>query len=94
MSDALKIYSNDVLAGFLKVYAVGRNETYYFEYDKEWLKNGFEIDPNLPLQSSQFVSKNLWGAFCDISPDRWGKLIQKRKANSELAESEYMLGVS
>ena len=50
MSDALKIYSNDDLVGFLKVYAVGRNETYYFEYDKEWLKNGFEIDPNLRLK--------------------------------------------
>ena len=94
MSDTLKIYSNDVLVGFLNVYAVGRNETYYFEYDKEWLKKGFEIDPNLPLQSSQFISKNLWGAFCDISPDRWGRLIQKRKAGSELTESEYMLGVS
>ena len=48
----------------------------------------------MPLQNTQFVSKNLWGAFCDISPDRWGKLIQKRKANSELTQSEYMLGVS
>ena len=94
MNDTLKIYSNDDLVGFFKVYAVGRNETYYFEYDEEWLENGFEIDPNLPLQSTRFVSKNLWGAFCDISPDRWGRLIQKRKANSELTESEYMLGVS
>ena len=94
MNNILKIYNNDDFVGFLEVYAVGRNETYYFEYDKEWLENGFEIDPNLPLQSSQFVSKNLWGAFCDISPERWGKLIQNRKANSELTESEYMLGVS
>lgn len=94
MNNTLKIYNNDDLVGFFKVYAVGRNETYYFEYDEKWLENGFEIDPNLPLQSTRFVSKNLWGAFCDISPDRWGRLIQKRKANSELTESEYMLGVS
>ena len=94
MNNTLKIYNNDDFVGFLEVYAVGRNETYYFEYDKEWLKNGFEIDPNLPLQSTRLVSKNLWGAFCDISPDRWGQLIQKRKANSELTKSEYMLGAS
>ena len=94
MNNILKIYNNDDFVGFLEVYAVGRNEMYYFEYNGEWLKNGFEIDPNLPLQSTRFVSKNLWGAFCDISPDRWGRLIQKRKANSELTKSEYMLGVS
>ncbi|RKV95335.1 MAG: type II toxin-antitoxin system HipA family toxin, partial [Campylobacter sp.] len=53
MNDTLKIYSNDDLVGFFKVYAIGRNETYYFEYDEEWLENGFEIDPNLPLQSTR-----------------------------------------
>lgn len=72
MNNILNIYSNNDFIGFLKVYAVGRNETYYFEYYKEWLKNGFEIDPNLPLQDTQFVSKNLWGAFCDISPRQMG----------------------
>ena len=94
MNNILKIYNNDDFVGILEVYAVGRSETYYFEYEKEWLEKGFEIDPNLQLQTTQFVSKNLWGAFCDISPERWGRLIQKRKAGSELTESEYMLGVS
>nr|WP_314392279.1 type II toxin-antitoxin system HipA family toxin [uncultured Campylobacter sp.] len=84
MNNILKIYNNDDFVGILEVYAVGRSETYYFEYEKEWLEKGFEIDPNLQLQTTQFVSKNLWGAFCDISPERWGRLIQKRKAGSEL----------
>ena len=88
MNNILKIYNNDDFVGILEVYAVGRSETYYFEYEKEWLEKGFEIDPNLQLQTTQFVSKNLWGAFCDISPERWGRLIQKRKAGSELTESE------
>lgn len=35
MNNILKIYNNDDFVGFLEVYAVGRNETYYFEYDKE-----------------------------------------------------------
>lgn len=78
MNNILKTYNNDDFVGFLEVYAVDRNKMYYFEYNGEWPKSGFEIDPNLLLQSTRFVSKNLWGAFCDISPDRWGELIQKR----------------
>ena len=44
MNNILKIYNNYDFVGFLEVYAVGRNETYYFEYDEEWLENGFESD--------------------------------------------------
>jgi len=94
MKNLFEIYDNETKIGEMKVYAVGKNETYYFSYDKQWLKNGFEIDPNLPLKDMEFISKDLWGVFCDISPDRWGRLIQKRKANSELTNSEYLIGVS
>ncbi|WP_255298860.1 type II toxin-antitoxin system HipA family toxin [Helicobacter suis] len=90
----MEVYSNTDQVGVLEVYATGRNETYYFTYDANWIQNGFEIDPQLPLQETKVVSKELWGAFCDISPDRWGRLIQKREAKSELTDSEYMLGVS
>lgn len=94
MENLFEIYDNETKIGEMKVYAIGKNETYYFSYDKKWLENGFEIDPNLPLKDMEFISKDLWGAFCDISPDRWGRLIQKRKAGSELTNSEYLIGVS
>lgn len=90
----LQIYSNDDYVGELKISAYGKNETYFFTYNKEWLTNGFELDPNLPLTEIEFVSKELWGAFSDISPDRWGQLIQKRKAGGNLTPSEYLAGVS
>lgn len=94
MDNSFEIYHNETKIGKMKVYAIGKNETYYFSYDENWIKNGFEIDPNLPLKDTEFISKDLWGVFCDISPDRWGRLIQKRKAGSELTNSEYLIGVS
>ncbi|WP_063998648.1 HipA N-terminal domain-containing protein [Campylobacter hyointestinalis] len=86
MKDLFEIYDDETKIGEMKVYAVGKNETYYFSYDKQWLKNGFEIDPNLPLKDMEFISKDLWDIFGDISPDRWGKLIQKKQeANLQVA---------
>lgn len=90
----LEIYSDDDFVGILNVSAKGRNETYFFQYDNNWLKNGYEIDPLLPLNKERIVSTSLWGAFCDICPDRWGKIIQKRNAGKLLSQSEYMLGGS
>ncbi len=90
----VKIFSGELEVGSLVVYATGRNETYVFKYFGEWLKNGYQIDPQLPLEKDEFISKQIWGVFCDISPDRWGRLIQKRNAGSELTDSEYLFGVS
>lgn len=38
MKDLFEIYDNETKIGKMNVYAVGKNETYYFSYDKQWLK--------------------------------------------------------
>jgi serine/threonine-protein kinase HipA len=55
-----------------------------FEYDAEFLKNGFSLSPYfLPLQSGVFVAKRQpfrgnFGVFEDSLPDGWGALILDR----------------
>ena len=55
-----------------------------FEYDKEWLLDGFAINPFLlPLKQQVFVPKQepfdgLFGAFADSLPDGWGRLLVDR----------------
>lgn len=55
-----------------------------FQYDEEWLKNGFSISPfSLPLKKDVFVpSKSnfdgLFGVFADILPDAWGNILLER----------------
>ena len=41
-----------------------------------------------------YLNNRLWGAFQDISPDRWGRLVQARATGIFLSDSDYMLGVS
>ena len=55
-----------------------------FEYDKEWLIDGFSISPfSLPLENKVFIPKmdpfdGLFGAFADSLPDGWGRLLVDR----------------
>jgi len=55
-----------------------------FEYDKEWLKDGFSISPfSLPLKDKLYIcNKNnfngLFGVFADSLPDAWGNLVLDR----------------
>lgn len=92
--EAINIFDNNTPVGVLKISSHGKNETYFFEYCNSWISSGYEIDPNLPLTKQNFVSKEIWSVFEDISPGIWGKIIQTRKAGSNLTTSEYMLGVS
>lgn len=89
----IQVYENDNLVGTLSILD---RESYSFAYDKSWLNRAesFAIDPLLPLNPQTYYNKQLWGAFCDISPDRWGRLLQTRYAERLLTESEFMLGVS
>ena len=83
-------------------------ETFSFEYCDEWLLSHatqFVFDPDLSYyQGRQFLSsKPLFGVFTDSCPDRWGRLLMKRReaflARKEsrkirtLTESDYLLGV-
>lgn len=96
------------LMGILHVTPSKGNEIYSFEYDKSWLKLGYaqQIDPDLQMYSGhQYASddKQNFGIFLDSSPDRWGRVLMKRReaamAKEEnrqaktLLESDYLLGV-
>ncbi|MBY0426342.1 MAG: HipA domain-containing protein [Cytophagales bacterium] len=94
--------------GFLTSSLVRGNEIFAFEYDKNWLNTSYAqfLDPNLQLYSGpQYLSgnKSNFGIFLDSSPDRWGRLLMRRReaalARKEerkpqnLYESDYLLGV-
>lgn len=55
-----------------------------FQYDREWLENGFSISPlSLPLDDRVFIPKSdtlegLFGVFADSLPDGWGRLLVDR----------------
>ena len=101
-------FSDPCLLGLLNVTITRGKEVFYFEYDKEWLKSAPAqiLDPDLGYYSGpQFLSdgKSNFGLFLDSSPDRWGRLLMKRRealrARKEerpintLYESDYLLGV-
>ncbi|MBR5356990.1 MAG: HipA domain-containing protein [Lachnospiraceae bacterium] len=80
-----------------------------FEYSDEWLKdlsNNVTLDPDLRLfKGRQYTPANklMFGAFEDSCPDRWGRLLMKRReainAKKEerkprnLSEVDYLIGV-
>ncbi|MDP2791945.1 MAG: HipA domain-containing protein [Rectinemataceae bacterium] len=83
-------------------------EVFSFDYEKEWLlrEDGRVLDPELRLfKGPQYpaIDKPNFGIFLDSSPDRWGRVLMRRRegihARKEgrgvrtLAESDYLLGV-
>lgn len=98
-----------VLLGFLYESGIRGNATYSFEYDSTWLKENFDVlsfDPDLFLYSGRQYTpfeKTMFGIFSDSCPDRWGRLLMKRReailARKEnrkpraLTESDFLLGV-
>ncbi|MGN0483600.1 MAG: type II toxin-antitoxin system HipA family toxin [Lachnospiraceae bacterium] len=99
-------YHNELIG---RLYASGTKgrEFYSFEYDEEWLLHGGRfLDPDLQLfKGRQYINddKNIFGLFADSCPDRWGRLLMKRreairakKVNEKprkLLESDFLLGV-
>ncbi len=77
----LKVFYNDILVGTL---AKTPDRVVAFEYDSDWLNNGFSISPfSLPLIKKVFIPKydpfgGLFGVFNDSLPDGWGKLLVDR----------------
>jgi serine/threonine-protein kinase HipA len=94
--------------GILNAQRVRGKEIFSFEYNNDWLTSNevLYLDPNLGLyKGKQFLpdEKINFGIFLDSSPDRWGRLLMRRrealKAKSEnrseelLFETDYLLGV-
>lgn len=103
-----KEFNTPVLMGVLNVISSRGKEIFSFEYDKEWLNAGHSqyLDPDLQMYAGrQYLNeeKNNFGIFLDSSPDRWGRLLMRRReavlARVEerkpktLLESDYLLGV-
>lgn len=95
------------LMGNLSAIQIRGKEVFAFEYNKDWLKSNYiQLDPDLQFFSGrQFLndSKSNFGIFMDSSPDRWGRLLMRKReamlARKEqrkenlLFETDYLLGV-
>lgn len=94
-----------------RLYAGGQRgkQIFSFAYDEDWILNSkfsFMLDPDLAMYSGrQYVplDKSMFGIFSDSCPDRWGRLLMKRReaitARKEkrkprqLSEIDFLLGV-
>lgn len=97
------------LMGVLYTELLRGKEVFSFDYDPQWLKSkhAMLLDPDLQLYSGlQYLSDNKkynFGVFTDSSPDRWGRILMRRReaalarANNRpqvnLFETDYLLGV-
>ena len=97
------------LIGKLFSQRVRGKEIFSFEYNETWLNTSqakLHLDPNLGLyKGKQYLpeGKNNFGIFLDSAPDRWGRLLMRRREawqakldgreESTLFESDYLLGV-
>ncbi|MFA7673846.1 MAG: type II toxin-antitoxin system HipA family toxin [Clostridia bacterium] len=72
---------NEHIVGYL---AELENNTIAFQYEDEWIGNGFSISPfSLPLSNQVRINKKdtfngLYGVFQDSLPDGWGELLFRR----------------
>ena len=84
-NNALQVYYDERLVGTL---AMTADHKAAFQYDDEWLENGFSISPfSLPLEKQVFVPQKdyfdgLFGAFADSLPDNWGRVLLNRLLRS------------
>ena len=83
---SLQVFYNDKKVGTL---ALMKNNIVAFEYDSNWITNGFSISPfSLPLKKQVFIPRidpfdGLYGVFSDSLPDGWGRLLVDRMLNSQ-----------
>lgn len=100
-------FSKPILIGVLRSDRLRGKEHFRFSYDQGWLNcsSAQQIDPELYLfqgdQHSQ--SDHNFRIFLDSSPDRWGRLLMKRReaviadqeerAPRALDDLDYLLGV-
>lgn len=93
------------LMGVLYRGVVRGEEVLSFEYDSDWLKKAepFLLDPRLQFVGGRQHTEASapFGLFTDSAPDRWGRLLIRRRAAlasdgpaPHLFESDYLLAVS
>jgi serine/threonine-protein kinase HipA len=94
--------------GILSAVVTRGKEIFSFEYTENWIQSGLakDIDPNLQFYTGQQYNKDdkpNFGIFLDSSPDRWGRVLMKRReaiiarkekrTSKVLLESDFLLGV-
>ena len=74
----------DIMIGTLRADVLRGKEVFSFEYDNDWL-NSHEncvLDPDLQFYKGRQYThddKTLFGVFTDSCPDRWGRILMKRR---------------
>ncbi|KAB1067593.1 type II toxin-antitoxin system HipA family toxin [Tamlana haliotis] len=97
-----------ILIGELYSETLRGKEVFSFAYNKEWLQSNYayQLDPELGLfEGVQYLNdeKSNFGLFLDSSPDRWGRVLMKRREaalarkedrkTDKLFETDFLLGV-
>ncbi len=114
MSNVIYVYANwlglkhPTLMGQLTATHIRGKEVFSFEYIADWIKSNQTqlLDPNLRFYTGPQYNKEdkpNFGIFLDSSPDRWGRVLMKRReaimARKEdrkpktFYESDFLLGV-
>ena len=100
-------FEKPMLIGVLRSDVVKGKEHFSFAYDEAWLHSTFaqQIDPELRLYAGDQHSQEQqnFRIFLDSCPDRWGRLLMKRREAviarqqdrkpNTLFEIDYLLGV-
>lgn len=82
----LDVFYHDRIVGTM---ALHKGRLGAFEYNDEWLIDGFSISPfSLPLEKRVFIPdvdpfEGLFGVFSDSLPDGWGRLLVDRLMRRE-----------
>jgi len=69
--------------------ALNENRLAMFEYDADWIRNGFSISPfHLPLEQQLFIAnakpfEGNFGVFDDSLPDGWSALVLDRHLRAQ-----------
>lgn len=99
-------WEEDRSIGTLSIEKNRGKEMISFSFSNDWLSDhgNLMLDPFLqPWPGRQFAENGLWGCFSDAAPDRWGRMLMKRRemeladrekrVSSNLTDSDYLLGV-
>lgn len=86
MIKKIDVFANKIKVGTL---ALTNDKRVAFQYNDEWIKKGFSINPfKLPLSKQLFFAtssyfKGLFGVFADSLPDSYGELLLDRYLKSK-----------